>query len=322
MSAPIARRRWRRIWLGLASLFIITAAGVATSYGLLRHAGNRELEAALAETDKLDPYWRLEDLEAHRRPMPPPEQNGFEQVMAAANVLPAKPWPQPAFPQFDDDRPYQVRVVAAMTSGLRQNDRLAAPLLNQEEVRILRSELERAKVTVELARKMVDFPIGRGPSIVPSKGSAAPVTPPYVKFLEVAKTLDPDARVRILDGDIAGALHDVRAVLHIGRALEDEHSLMAQLVHQAIVQVALGMLERTLAAGIVPESDLVSLQQELEHEAATPRLYLGLQAELSVVHGPIVGGVVRSGRLHDQRIPQPVPRRRARREWPIFRTGL
>ncbi len=166
----------------------LMAALLISGYAYVRYAGNRELALALAETDRLDPYWRLEDLEAHRRPMPAPGNNGFEQALAAGSAMPAQPWPRPTFPQFDNDRYYQARVVTAMQKSLYEHDRMAPVLLNEEEARVLRAELERAKVTLALARQMVDFSSGRGPSIVPTVGSAAPVGPPYIKVLQASKT--------------------------------------------------------------------------------------------------------------------------------------
>jgi len=70
-----------------------------------RHGGSRDLENAW-QTDKLDPYWRLEDLEARRRPMPDKGVNGFDKLWRDPGPA-AQPWPQPSFPQFDNDRDYQ-----------------------------------------------------------------------------------------------------------------------------------------------------------------------------------------------------------------------
>jgi len=68
--------------------------------------------------------------------MPDKGVNGFEQALAAIQVLPAQPWPQPSFPQFDNDRDYQRRIVAAMRKSLNERDRMSAFLLNKEEARV------------------------------------------------------------------------------------------------------------------------------------------------------------------------------------------
>ena len=277
MRIATAFLRKRRLWLSLVLLVCLMLAFLGVSFVIMRHAGIRDLEHALAETDKLDPYWRLEDLEAHRRPMLPPDKNGYEQIMAAVRVIPTQPWPQPTFPQFDNDRNYQRRVVAAMRSSLRQHDRLSPVLLSEEEARVLRVELERAKDCIAQVRKMIDFPLGRGPSIWPNHGLVVSTPPLYLKTLDVAKMMAPDVRVRIYDGDVAGAILDIRAVLYISSFLADEPTLMAQLIRVAQYITALEMLEQTLAGGTTSEEELAVLQRELESEAMTPTLSIGLR---------------------------------------------
>ena len=59
-----------------------------------RKGGSSELREAEAEADRLDPGWRLKDLEAKRK-VYPPEENAAICVMAAAQQLPPG-WPAPA----------------------------------------------------------------------------------------------------------------------------------------------------------------------------------------------------------------------------------
>src|SRR4051794_10500576 len=101
------KRRWRRLWLILAGCALLVLLGLGALYAWTRYTSYRDLELALAETDKLDPHWRLADLEAQSRPMPPSSENGFEQAKIAASMKPAGKWPEPSFPQFDKDPIYQ-----------------------------------------------------------------------------------------------------------------------------------------------------------------------------------------------------------------------
>jgi hypothetical protein len=76
---PIRRpRRWRwKTWL-LAALVLV---GVPLGYLKYRTwAGERDLREALAETDRLDPGWRLQDLRARRRPIPD-DRSAAKQVL-------------------------------------------------------------------------------------------------------------------------------------------------------------------------------------------------------------------------------------------------
>jgi hypothetical protein len=262
--ATTAWPRLRRLSIRLAILAIILAAVLVGGYGYIRFTGGRDLESALTETDQLDPYWRLEDLEANRRPLPPTNENGFEQIMAAMRIAPSKPWPQPSFPQFDNDQNYQKRVVAALNKSLKEYDQRSPVLLNDEEARVLRAELERGKETVAMLRKMVDFPTGRGPGLIPARGTLFPVTPPYMEAWRAGTMLAADARVRIQDDDIAGALHDASALLHMSWTLAEEPNALAQLMRRALDGLAVEVLERTLAGGGGSKVELASLQGELE----------------------------------------------------------
>src|SRR5260370_25662030 len=54
---------------------------------------DRELQAAIAEADRLDPGWRLADLEAARAEIPDEEKAAL-QVLAAKKLVPASLFPR------------------------------------------------------------------------------------------------------------------------------------------------------------------------------------------------------------------------------------
>src|SRR6266478_1768463 len=83
LAAP--RRRWLRrvLWLGLAAVL----AGAALSTWLYHRFGG-QLETVFAETDRLDPHWRVDDLEAHR-PAVADAENGALRVSALRAKFPA-----------------------------------------------------------------------------------------------------------------------------------------------------------------------------------------------------------------------------------------
>ncbi len=87
-TAP-SRWRWRRLLL----LGLLVVAGLAAGGGwLLVSMKNRQLQAALAEADQLDPGWRLEDLDA-KRPVIPDDENSALTLIAAYQKMPPK-WPE------------------------------------------------------------------------------------------------------------------------------------------------------------------------------------------------------------------------------------
>src|SRR5262249_53686188 len=77
------RRRLLRALAVAARILVIRVFGVA---GNRFRGASRELAAALAETDRLDPGWRFEDLEAQRQ-LPPDRDNAALQVIAVGSSL-------------------------------------------------------------------------------------------------------------------------------------------------------------------------------------------------------------------------------------------
>jgi hypothetical protein len=68
------RRKWQLILLALMVLIVLPAVMVVCWIFYARHQATRVLEDAIAETDRLDSNWRLEDIERERTTLPP-EQN-------------------------------------------------------------------------------------------------------------------------------------------------------------------------------------------------------------------------------------------------------
>jgi hypothetical protein len=284
MIVPKAPRRWRRIWLYVGILVGSMLCCIVGLCLVAHFAGERDLALALAETDRLDPNWRLEDLEAHRRPMPPPGENAYEQVIAGTRGLPSRFSLEPFFPEtMDGSRTYRLRADTALRNSLEQHVRLTATLLNEDQARFLRAQFTRVKSTMEMLRRLVDYSSGRGPALAPSHGSVAQVPSPFSNVLQSAKILLYDARVRILDGDITGALHNSRAVLHMSRAFEDEPDINLQKMRHNLDIYAIDILEQALAGGIASDPELAELQRDLEYEAASGMEWVGLRGHRAVL---------------------------------------
>jgi hypothetical protein len=231
---------------------------------LLRHQGQRELEAAIAETDQLDPHWRLEEIEASRGPVPAPEANRFGRIVAfLADTTTASP--------------------PTLTKVQNTRDRFGKSAFDKDQVKLLRRDIERAKSQLDLARGLVAIPDGRGDSIIPLTGETYPKTQPVVAFLNFAKGAYADARLRIHDGDNFGAMADSFAVIQIGRALKNEPTLMSQLVRDAINVVACDLIEQLLATRQCSEQNLFEMQQLLQAELASPRVLLGVRTERAIL---------------------------------------
>jgi hypothetical protein len=198
----------------------------------------RELAEALAEADRLDPGWRLEDIEA-KRPALPDNANSARCIEAVIALLP-NDWPKEE-PLIDFSRP-------------------PTEPLPPESLMIVRRELDRVGPALAEARRLEKLPRGRF--------RTAPNPDPQVAR-KCSYLLHYEARRLIEDGDINGALACSRATLNASRSLGDPDAI-SQLVRVAVRAVALSHIERALAAGITTPNVLVECQHELEEENTYP----------------------------------------------------
>jgi hypothetical protein len=269
------RRRWSML-VGFILLALI--AFILFTYFGLRFRGINHLKEAFAEADRLDPGWRLEDLEARRLPFPEPDKNGYFKVQRVKAAMPTGIWPVWPFPQFDGEDSYYVWTVRSAIDTSLSGDRMAPCLLNAEELRVLRAELARAAEALEFARRMPEYPYGRAPVQWTKDYSSTPMTG-MQEVRVVADLLRCDARLRAHNNDLEGALHDIKAILFASRSLGDDPRLVAILIRMASDSIACGALEKCLACGRVSEKTLADLQRELEREAERPLYLLGARGE-------------------------------------------
>src|SRR2546421_8755651 len=117
------RRRWLRR-MALTVALALALPWVWAGWNLYRY-GN-DLEAAIAEADRLDPGWRLEELEA-KRDAPPDAENAALRVMSLAQKFPTGQEGQNAVMRFGnilDDAPPPARLHETQLAAIR--DALAA----------------------------------------------------------------------------------------------------------------------------------------------------------------------------------------------------
>ncbi len=275
-SSPRANRSSRRrLWLFffLALPLVLIAAIMI----LVRQAGADRLTKAIAEADRLDPGWRLDDIEASRKPMPPAGKNGIDQVLAikAARLGGLElPW---SFPAFEKNVQQLADARQAMEESLG-SDRKKPRVLNEEQVRVLRAERKRNEKAISMARALVDFDYGRFPIVYAPDWYSTNLTHSQ-DARAAASLLRYDSLLLAHDGDIPGALQNFRAILHAGRAIGDEPFLISQLVRVATVAVAVNTLERALGLGQASEQDLAIVQRYLSEESQTPYFLIGMRGE-------------------------------------------
>jgi len=246
---------------------------LASLYARSTIAATHELEEAIAETDRLDPHWRLSDVEADRAVIPERENSALV-VLAIKPLLPAK-WPFWFHPLPAEDPKGEAKRAALELSFTHLEDQRQ---LNGEQIEALRTELKRAAAALTEARKLADMPEGRYP--ISYKADFISTLLPHIdQARQIANLLVFDAMLRAQQGDDGGALASCRAVLNTGRSLGDEPIAVSVLSRITWRRLALSQARRTLAQGQPSEADLKQLQQLLQKEEAEPLLLVALRGE-------------------------------------------
>jgi hypothetical protein len=249
---------------------LVVGAVVVSAYYYF--AARSELATAVADTARLDPGWRFEELEAHRR-LPPAEHNAALQVLKAASLLPV-PWPA----RPDDPEEEEVHTGAEVLWRLPPERQL-----DERQARRLRADLEQARPALDPARKLADMPEGRYPVVW-----AADVTftrCPWSDAIHATPALlELDAVLRSEDGDPDAALTSTRALVNVGRSLGDEPFFGAALSRSVCRRNAVLAVERAVAQGRPSEKALAAVQESLAREDALPLPLLYFRGERALMH--------------------------------------
>jgi hypothetical protein len=275
-TAP-ARRRTGKRWIVIAGALLLAVVAVLL-VGM--YLWDRSLQEAIAETDRLDPGWRFDDLEAARAPVPDAE-NGAVLVLAAAKQMP-HPWLAP--PPSGDPGGLEGRL-AELPLPQRPGEADATEL---------RAALTKVAAAVATARGLADWPRGRY-TLVWAKDLVGTLMPHVQEAREVARLLALDALQRAFDGDMDGAVRSCQAALNAGRSLGDEPSVMSQLSRAVGTRQVLHSLEQTLAQGEASAQALEDLQRLLAAEAEEPLQLLAARSDRVMFYQCLE--VMRTGRF-------------------------
>jgi hypothetical protein len=239
---------------------LIFAVGVAIKEVYRHHKVTAELQEALDELDAAEPGWRLKDIEAAREIIPD-DQNSALCTVRVSRLLP------PNWPPTD------------LTTSLEELE--PQRLLGMDERQRLFQETDRLRDAVVEARRLAGLPRGRHRI--------------HYKRNVLETLLEDQQRVRAScwlmkfeamrcdeTGEAKGSLLCGRASLNAGRSLVYEPLSISQLVRIACVFQACQTVERTLAQGVPPESDLAEFQKLLEAEDSHPDLFIVMRGERAV----------------------------------------
>jgi hypothetical protein len=255
--APVKKRGSRRRWLFVAALVLLPVLLLGGVYFLLAHFAEVELQDALAEADRLDPGWHLDDL-LSRRPEYADDDNSAVQVARVKSLIPSGWASNKQLNDLFEDlpRPHQLDAV---------------------QLKALREEMATAATAVAEARKLADMPHGRFPLLWAADSFHTIFSSRDAR--DVANLLQLDVLLRVQEGDLDGALRSTRGILNAGRSIGDEPTLISQLMRIGCRMRAIGCLERVLAQGEPSPQVLADLQRLLEEDEAENLPLYGFRGE-------------------------------------------
>jgi hypothetical protein len=263
------RRRRVRRWFVLLGGLVLPALGVVLVLYIWTHSADRELREAIADTDRRDPGWRFEELEA-KRPVIDDERNGALQVLAVKQLLP-RSWPA---------APAEMAALVEDLGDLQPQEQMSG-----EQLRALRVRLQAVQPAVKKAEGLADFPEGRHALTFKVEFFSAPIEP-VDAGRTVASLLHFEALRRAQEGDADGACRLEVPLINAGRSISPEYTLLILVVRTVVMALASQTLERTLAQGEPAEASLAAVQQQLQREEEeTPALTAdALRGERALAH--------------------------------------
>jgi hypothetical protein len=254
----------RRVWLRRGVIFLLLStvtsiASFAIHHGLEQRTLHRELAAAYAATDLLDPGWRLDDLLAKRPPVPVGEDIG--PLIAQAHAIQKGQ-------QFDADPKFSETMQA-----------LESPRpMNRKQIEFLQAEFDKIPGIAEIGRQLKDRLEGRlvtkiGPDFF---STLVPHVQHARALMEVMKY---DTYLRANTESPSAGLQSCVAILNLSRSMAHEPFLISFVVRCRGHAILIEAVERSLSQGEANLPTLAELQAKVEREARESEMLTGLRGE-------------------------------------------
>ncbi len=263
-----SRWRSRRLWLGV--LLTVPLAGIGLYVALSFFPADR-LRSAVAEADRLDPGWRIQDLEAARKRIAD-DQNAALVLIHARTLLP-KRWP--SYESLGSQSPYS-REESERLKRVLSEEAPPQELLPADAVAALRQEVQAARACLDESKRVLMLSRGRNPLIYDKYWFNANLDDSQ-RLRYTARVVQLEALLQIQENDWHGSLESARAIMHMASATGDEPFLVSMLIRMAIRRTALRTIERTLAQGEPAPSTLATLQEFWQEESKFPLYLTGIR---------------------------------------------
>src|SRR5438128_614359 len=243
---PPRRRRWPRRLLVFLLVFIGLPAGY---YLYATWSLNADVARAIAETDELDPRWRLEDIEADRKVYPDEDNSALHAIKVIRLIGRTNPRIPRAHKHYDD-------LFSELSSAIQ---------LNLEQMEILREVFEAVPDALVEARKLKDMPNGRF-ALTLTADRFGFSSQDQADLSCIGDLLEHDAMLRAQLGDPDAALESALAILNAARALQDEPVIFSIRMRSHCDWMLVKSVERTLAQGFPNAALMSELQNRLRQE--------------------------------------------------------
>jgi ABC-type transport system involved in multi-copper enzyme maturation permease subunit len=265
VEGPVASvRPWGRKRAALVVASILAAFLI--SLLIWSEHSSKSLREALAETDRMLPGWRLDDLEAARERVPD-AKNAALRVTGAGNLLPTA-W-RKAGDRLSEPEHKRLDAVGELSPLER---------LSPESYRSLQALVKEAGPALPEALGLTNLPAGRFP-VAWTRDGISTMLPHLAIMREVANLLACEATLQAEGGNGDASLTTCRALLNAGRSIGDEPLLVSQRERMDIRVLFCHQVERALAHGQSSATAMAMLQRSLEQEELEPILVFGIRGE-------------------------------------------
>jgi hypothetical protein len=231
----------------------------------------------MAAADRDNPYWRLNDLMAHREQVADAENSAL--VLARVIELMPQEWPSLAEPGAGDATAAQTTVKDAYDQLQKLNANVRP---DRTVIGILRAELTAHGAALAVARTVAGYKKGRHELVLAPILIETPLQETQATR-KVARLLAADASLRAEDGELDAALESCRAILGTARSIGDEPLLISAMVRIAIDSLAMSSIQRVLAQGEPSDAALAQLEALIIDELAQPILLTAANGERAML---------------------------------------
>ncbi len=268
--APVSPAQPRRLRRWLIRLLLV--ALLAAAFAVYSRIADDYLNQTVADLDRTDPGWRLEELEA-ARPAVADEKNSALCAQAAYRRLPGN-WASLTQKHFGQEPARFTEAVMNLPPSQQ---------LTREQFAPITGLLDEARTCLSEAYRLADLPEGRFP-LPPDRGYLTDSGGHAHQVRAIVNLFRLDALRLAHEGKIDQALTVCRAALNAGRALGDEPSSHVQLVRRVCLYIALATAERVLAQGEPSAACLAGWHRALQVEFQRPAVLIALRADRATWH--------------------------------------